>query len=171
MDSVYALGKELDESKKRHHLCGSFDFQYDKPISPGKLAGCACITVTTSVCRAFAFVTIAGGTKYTPRSESMAMRTAKRRGFRHFRMQELDCVISKSRLGSGEREREIQLAQLRMQDFEFNGQKKFPQTKEEDPRRRRIRENLSAKLNAGVEANLTSTLVQISEKCFASYDN
>lgn len=43
------------------------------------------------------------------------------RDFRHFRRQELDCVISKSRIGSGERE--IQLAQLRMQDFDSKSKK------------------------------------------------
>lgn len=129
VDSVYALGKELDGSEKRHHLCGSFDCQFDKPTSPGKLAGCVCINVTTSGCRTFAFVTIAGGTKYTPRSESMAMKTAERRDFRHFRMQELDFVISKSRLGSGKREREIQLAQLCMQDLNSTGKKMFHRPK------------------------------------------
>lgn len=43
------------------------------------------------------------------------------RDFRHFRMQELDCVNSKSRIGSGERE--IQLAQFRMQDFDSKSKK------------------------------------------------
>lgn len=43
------------------------------------------------------------------------------RDFRHFRMQKLDCVNSKSRIGSGERE--IQLAQFRMQDFDSKSKK------------------------------------------------
>lgn len=90
----------------------------------------------------------------------MTVRTAKRRDFKHFRMQELDCVISKSRLELGEREREIQLAQLRMQDLEFDRQKKFPQTTEEDSRRR-IREDLRPKVNASVEGKLISTLIPI----------
>lgn len=76
-------------------------------------------------------------------------------------MQELDCVISKSRLGSGEIEREIQLAQLRMQDLEFDRQKKVPQTTEEDSRRRRIREDLRPKVKASVEGILISTLIPI----------
>lgn len=91
----------------------------------------------------------------------MTVKTAKRRDFKHFRMQELDCVISKSRLELGEREREIQLAQLCMQDLEFDRQKKVPQTTKEDSRRRRIREDLRPKVNASVEGKLISTLILI----------
>lgn len=48
-------------------------------------------------------------------------KSGEERDFKHFRMQELNCVDSKSRIGSGERE--IQLAQFRMQDFHSKSKK------------------------------------------------
>lgn len=65
-------------------------------------------------------------------------------------MEEFDCVISKSRIGSGERE--IQLAQLRMQDFDSKS-KKVPPTKERKRSRRRGLEKW-VEVNTSVEEEI-----------------